>query len=299
MNFSLQKSPTLLITGANGQLGRCFQNLAAQHPDWQFLFTDSRQLDITNRRSVFAFFKKNAPTWCLNGAAYTAVDKAESEPARARQVNVAGAKNIAEACAQHGVPLVHFSTDYVYHGRQNTPLREDTPVRPKSVYARTKLAGDRAVLRHHPLLGMVIRTSWLYAPDGHNFARTMHRLGAERPALNVVYDQVGTPTYAPDLAEAVLRIIQKIEHQELAPTTVAGLWHYSNEGVCSWYDFAQAIVDILVLPCRVNAIETKDYPLPAPRPPYSVLNKSKIKAAFGLDIPHWRRGVERWCRAVE
>lgn len=294
----MQQQPVILVTGANGQLGRCFQELEARYPQWRFLFADSSQLDITDRRAVSSFFEKNTPTWCINCAAYTAVDKAESEPKRAQQVNAAGAKNIAGACARLGIPTVHFSTDYVYHGRQNTPLREDTPVSPKSVYARTKLAGDRAVLHHNPQFGMVIRTSWVYAPHGHNFARTMARLGAERPALNVVFDQIGTPTYAPDLAEAVLHIIEKVENNTVPRTAVAGIWHYSNEGVCSWYDFAHAIVDLLGLPCRVNAIETKDYPLPAQRPPFSVLNKAKIKEVFGLDIPHWRRGVERFCAGV-
>lgn len=292
----MQKTPVILVTGANGQLGRCFQNLESAFPNWKFLFAGSDQLDVTNRRAVCTFFEKHQPTWCLDGAAYTAVDKAESEPKRARQVNYSGAKNIAEACARHGIPTVHFSTDYVYHGRQNTPLREDAAVHPKSVYARTKLAGDRAVLRYNSQMGMVIRTSWLYAPHGHNFARTMLRLGAERAELNVVFDQVGTPTYAPFLAEAVLHIIGQVENGNVAPTALAGIWHYSNEGVCSWYDFAQAIVDLAGLPARVNAIETKDYPLPAPRPPFSVLNKAKIKSAFGQEIPHWRRGVERFLR---
>ena len=296
LNFRIlvQQTPTLLVTGGNGQLGRCFQNLASAYPLWRFLFTDSAQLDVTKRRDVFAFFEKHRPTWVLDGAAYTAVDKAENEPDRARAVNFSGAKIIAEASARLGIPTIHISTDYVYHGRQNTPLREEAPVSPKSVYARTKLAGDRAVLKYNPAFGMVIRTSWLYAPHGHNFARTMLRLGAERPELNVVFDQVGTPTYAPFLAKAVLDIIEQVENGHATPTALAGIWHYSNEGVCSWYDFAQAIVDLAGLPCRVNAIETKDFPLPAPRPPFSVLNKSKIKAAFGLDIPHWRRGVERF-----
>ncbi|MFN0013138.1 MAG: dTDP-4-dehydrorhamnose reductase [Saprospiraceae bacterium] len=294
----MKKTPVILVTGANGQLGRCFQKLASRFPHWQFVFADREQLDVTDRSAVFAFFEKKRPTWCLNGAAYTAVDKAENEPIQARRVNFFGAKNIAEACARLGIPTIHISTDYVYHGRQNTPLREDAPVSPKSVYARTKLAGDRAVLRHNPLLGMVIRTSWLYAPHGHNFARTMLRLGAERPALNVVFDQVGTPTYAPDLAEAVLKIVEKVENGDVPESALAGIWHYSNEGVGSWYDFAQAIVDLSGLPCKVNAIETKDYPLPAPRPPFSVLDKRKIKAVFVLDVPHWRRGVERFLQDI-
>ncbi len=319
----------LLITGANGQVGQCFQQLAAQYPDFQFLFAASSDLDITSKRDVEAFFRKNAVArsgadgslqddksgadgslqgdksdvdgslqddrvrWVINCAAYTAVDKAESEPDRARKVNVTGARNLAEACATRGIPLIHLSTDYVYHSRQNTPFRETDPVSPKGVYARTKLAGDRAVLRAHPAGAMVIRTSWVYSTVGQNFLKTMLRLGAERPTLNVVADQIGSPTYAPDLATAILGIIQKVERGEVAKEAIAGIWHYSNEGVASWYDFAQAIFDLKKLPCKVRPIETKDYPTPAERPPFSVLNKAKIKATFGLEIPHWRESLEQ------
>jgi len=282
---------TILITGANGQLGQCFRELAAGNPAWRFLYVDINELDITNRRAVFSFFEKNAVQWCINCAAYAAVDKAESEPELARKVNVAGAKNLAAACARQDIPIIHFSTDYVYHGRQNAPFREDDPVSPKGVYARTKLAGDRAVLKANPL-GMVIRTSWLYSLYGQNFLRTMLRLGAERPSIGVVFDQVGTPTYAPDLAAAVLQIVQKVENKAVERASIAGIWHYSNEGVTSWYDFARAIFELKNLPCRVNAIESKDFPTPVERPPYSVLNKAKIKAAFGLEIPWWRESLE-------
>lgn len=284
--------PTILLTGANGQLGQCFRQLAAGYPQWQFIFVDIGELDITDRRAVFAFFKKHPVQWCINCAAYAQVDKAESEPALARKVNVDGARNLAAACAWLGVPIIHFSTDYVYHNRQNAPFREDDPVSPKAVYARTKLAGDRAVLKANPL-GMVIRTSWLYSLYGNNFLVTMLRLGAQRPSVGVVFDQVGTPTYAPDLAGAVLQIIQKVENGEVERAAVAGVWHYSNEGVTSWYDFAKAIFDIKNLPCRVNPIESKDFPTPVERPPYSVLNKAKIKAVFGLEIPWWRESLER------
>lgn len=290
------RNPTILVIGAEGQLGHCFQALADKYPHWTFQYADLPTLDITDRRAVFSFFEQNKPQWCINCAAYAAVDKAESEPAKARRVNVGGAKNLAEACAQFQATMIHFSTDYVYHGRQNTPFREGDPVSPKGVYARTKLAGDRAVLAGDPG-SMVIRTSWLYSPYGQNFAKTMLRLGAERPALNVVFDQVGSPTYAPDLAVAVLQIIAQVEKGTVARETVAGLWHYSNEGVCSWYDFARAIIELGGLSCRVNPIETKDYPLPAPRPPYSVLNKAKFKAAFGLEIPHWQESLKR-CIAI-
>ena len=288
---------TILITGANGQVGQCFRQLAAQYPQWQFIFNDFPELDITNRRAVFSFFQQNKINWCVNCAAYTAVDKAESEPEMARKINVAGAKNLAEACAAQKIPLVHLSTDYVYHNRQNTPFREGDPVSPKSVYARTKLSGDRAALKANPL-AMVVRTSWVYSPFGNNFVKTMLRLGAERPSLNVVFDQIGTPTYAPDLAAAILQIIQKIETREVPRENLGGVWHYSNEGVTSWYDFAKAVFEIKKMACRVNPIETKDYPTPALRPPFSLLNKAKIKAAFGLEIPHWRESLEKCLTAL-
>jgi dTDP-4-dehydrorhamnose reductase len=188
------------------------------------------------------------------------------------------------------MPFIHLSTDYVYHNRHNTPLQEHDPVNPKSVYARTKLAGERAAQKAHPQ-AMMLRTSWVYAPTGNNFVKTMLRLGKERPALNVVFDQIGTPTYAPDLAEAILHILEKLENKEVAPEQLAGIWHYSNEGVASWYDFAVAVMEIAGLPCIVRPIETKDYPTPAQRPPFSVLNKGKIKSAFGLEIPHWRESL--------
>lgn len=288
---------TILITGANGQVGQCFHQLATQYPQWQFIFNDFPELDITDRKVVQRFFQQKNINWCVNCAAYTAVDKAESEPELARKINVTGAKNLAEACAAEGIPLVHLSTDYVYHNRQNTPFRESDPVSPQSVYARTKLAGDRAALKANPL-AMVVRTSWVYSPFGNNFVKTMLRLGAERPSLNVVFDQIGTPTYAPDLAAAILQVIQKAERKEVPCENLGGVWHYSNEGVTSWYDFAKAVFEIKKMPCRVNPIETKDFPTPALRPPFSLLNKAKIKAAFGLEIPHWRESLEKCLAAL-
>ena len=288
---------TILVTGANGQVGQCFQQLAAQYPQWQFIFNDFPELDITDRKGVRRFFYEKNINWCVNCAAYTAVDKAESEPSLARKINVLGAKHLAEACAARGIPLVHLSTDYVYHNHQNTPFREGDPVSPKSVYARTKLAGDRAAMKANPL-SMVVRTSWVYSPFGNNFVKTMLRLGAERPSLNVVFDQIGTPTYAPDLATAILQVIQKVERKEVSRENLGGIWHYSNEGVTSWYDFAKAVFEIKKMVCRVNPIETKDFPTPAQRPPFSLLNKAKIKAAFGFEIPHWRESLEKCLAAL-
>lgn len=256
------------------------------------------ELDIANRKAVYSYFQQQKINWCVNCAAYTAVDKAESEPEKARKINVSGVKNLAEACAAQEIPLIHLSTDYVYHNRQNAPFRESDPVSPKSVYARTKLAGDRAAMKACPL-AMVIRTSWVYSEFGNNFVKTMLRLGAERPELNVVFDQIGTPTYAPDLACAILQVIQKIENKEVVRENAAGVWHYSNEGVTSWYDFAKAIFEIQKIPCRVNPIETKDFPLPAQRPPFSLLNKAKIKTAFGLNIPYWRDSLIHCLRNLD
>lgn len=290
----------ILITGGNGQLGQCFRQLARRYSPWKFSFADIDDIDITNRKAVFAFFRSFQPDdlrWCINCAAYTAVDKAENEPLQARRINVGGAKNLAEACATSGIPLVHLSTDYVYHNRQNTPFLETDPVSPKSVYARTKLAGDRAALKANPLT-MIVRTSWVYSAFGNNFVKTMLRLGAERPELKVVFDQIGTPTYAPDLAVAILAIIRKVEEKELPPESVRGVWHYSNEGVTSWYDFAQAIFDLKKLPCKLLPIETRDFPTPAARPPFSVLNKGKIKKSFGLEIPHWRESLIKCLREL-
>ncbi|MEO6758656.1 MAG: dTDP-4-dehydrorhamnose reductase [Saprospiraceae bacterium] len=285
----------ILVTGGHGQLGQCFQQIAARHPEQAFLFNDFEELDITDRKAVFRFFEAPRPgkiTWCINCAAYTAVDKAETDAARARKINVAGAENLAAACAALGIPFLQISTDYVYHNRQNTPFRESDPTRPKSVYARTKLAGDLAALKANPLT-MVIRTSWVYSPFGHNFVKTMLRLGGEKPTLSVVFDQIGTPTYAPDLADAIWQIIRQVQSGKMDRASVAGIWHYSNEGVTSWYDFAQAIMAINNLPCKILPIETQDFPTPAQRPPFSVLNKGKIKAAFGLAIPHWRTSLQK------
>lgn len=284
----------ILITGANGQLGACFAQIAQERGLQHLLLANSTLLNITDKKAVRAFFEEYpAIEWCINCAAYTAVDKAETDAAAARKVNVDGARNLADICAEKNVPLIHYSTDYVYHSRQNTPYKETDPVSPKGVYAKTKLAGERAALKAHPTGTMVIRTSWVYAAHGNNFVKTMLRLGAERPALNVVFDQTGTPTFAPDLAAATLEIIEKITQNPALKAQMAGIWHYSNEGVTSWYDFAKAIMEIKQLPCAVQPIESSQYPTPAQRPPFSVLNKAKIKNTFEIVIPHWRDSLKR------
>jgi dTDP-4-dehydrorhamnose reductase len=270
------------------------------HPEQSFVFAGREDLDLQHRKSVRDYLKalksKNL-AWVINCAAYTAVDKAESEPDKAKEINVLGPKYLAETCAELGIPLIHFSTDYVYHNRQNTPFQETDPVSPKGVYARTKLAGERAVLRAQPL-SMVIRTSWVYSAFGQNFVKTMLRLGGERDSLSVVADQIGSPTYAPDLAEAVLEIIRQVESGLISKEAIAGIWHFSNEGEASWYDFASAIFELKDITCKLRPIATKDYPTPAQRPPFSVLDKSKIKAVFGLEIPHWRESLRKCLAAL-
>ena len=287
-----QKKINILVTGSKGQVGQELQTLAPGYPSFGFVFVDVDELDITDPGAVQVFFEKNHIDYCLNCAAYTAVDRAESDSRLAEKVNVDGVRNLALACSSHGARILQLSTDYVYHNSQNEPFVETDLPNPQGVYAKTKLEGDYAALDAHPDGAMVIRTSWVYSSFGHNFVKTMLRLGPERKTLNVVFDQIGTPTYARDLAGAMLSIIQKVENQEVERVLWNGIYHYSNEGVTSWYDFAVAIFDIRNLAVKVNPIETSDYPTPAKRPPFSVLNKGKIKATFGLEIPHWRESLK-------
>lgn len=263
----------LLITGANGQLG---SELLRLLPD--ALATTSAVLDITNEDKVRDFIFENKVDTIINCAAYTAVDKAEDEPELAAAVNEKGVFNLARNCQR----LIHISTDYVFDGKSCRPYAEEDLTNPLSVYGKTKLAGEIAAL-DNALSCVVIRTSWLYSSLGEaNFVRTMLRLGQERENLNVVFDQVGTPTNAADLAAAIVKILPNIT------TDTKGLYHFSNEGICSWYDFAYEIMREAGLFCRVNPIESKDYPTKAVRPFYSVLNKAKIKKDFGVDIPYWK-----------
>ncbi|MEL6720897.1 MAG: dTDP-4-dehydrorhamnose reductase [Bacteroidota bacterium] len=282
----------ILVTGANGQVGSELQFLATQYPDFQFSFTDYQELDITNEAAVLTFFEEHSFQYCINCAAYTAVDKAETEVAKAAAINVLGSKNLAIACRQAGAVLIQLSTDYVYHNNQNTPFQEGDSTNPQSVYARTKLEGEQIAQKHHPLT-MIIRTSWVYSSFGHNFVKTMIRLGKERDQLKVIFDQIGTPTYARPLAKAMLDIIQKVSNEAIDREQLTGIYHYSNEGVTSWYDFAKAIFELEDIDVEVFPIETKDYPTAAARPPFSLLNKGKIKSTFGITIPHWRESLQK------
>lgn len=285
------RKPRIIITGAGGQVGQELMHLATEYPQFQLTGLGRSQLDIADPAAVSRWFAQNEAAFCINCAAYTAVDKAEKEPDKARQVNVEGVRNLAEACQEKQIPLIHLSTDYVYHGSQPYPLKEDAPTDPQSVYAQTKLAGEAAALAiHRPV--MIIRTSWVYSTFGHNFVKTMLRLGKERECLNVVFDQIGTPTYARHLALTLLQILNRIHEGQISQADLQGIFHYSNEGVCSWYDFAVSIFQLENIACQVYPIESKDYPTPAQRPPFSVLNKEKIKQQFSINIPHWSIGLQ-------
>ncbi|MDR0660805.1 MAG: dTDP-4-dehydrorhamnose reductase [Prevotellaceae bacterium] len=273
----------ILVTGASGQLGNELKFLSNKLNSVQFIYTDYEELDITNANAIAIFIAENSPTFVINCAAYTAVDKAESEQQKAELLNASAVRNLTEACRQNNSYFIHISTDYVFSGCSYRPYNEDDTTSPTSTYGRTKLQGEKHALTYDK--SIVIRTAWLYSCYGNNFVKTMFKLGSQRNELNVVFDQIGTPTYAADLASAILQIIEKIL---VDPTTFKrGIYHYSNEGVCSWYDFARKIIQIGNYTCTVRPIEAKDYPTPAKRPYYSVLSKKKIKDVYSITIPHW------------
>lgn len=276
----------LLVTGANGQLGNELRVLAESYPALEFLFTDVAELDITDETAIQQCVISEKIEGIINCAAYTAVDKAESDQETAFLINSTAVGLLAKVSSEHDILLIHVSTDYVFSGMGYRPYQEDDPTAPVSAYAKTKHAGELAILSHAKR-AMIIRTSWLYSEFGHNFVKTIMKYGKERGKLNVVFDQVGTPTYARDLAKAILDILSLDNRQEGVE-----IYHYSNEGVASWYDFARAIVDFTGISCKITPIETKDYPLPAVRPWYSVFNKAKIKQQFKLEIPDWRDSLE-------
>jgi dTDP-4-dehydrorhamnose reductase len=274
----------ILVTGGQGQLATCINDISKGGNDLNFTYVDIDKLDITNQNAVNNFFNENKFEYCINCAAYTAVDNAESNQELAKQVNVIGARNLAYACKNHNVVLIHISTDFVFDGNQANFYTEDDSTYPLSVYGITKRNGEieiANILKEH----FIIRTSWLYSEHGNNFLKTMLRLGSERENLNVVVDQIGTPTYAGDLANVIVNLIQQ-------DASLFGTYHYSNEGVASWYDFAVAIFNLSNLEVQVAPIKTEAYPTPAMRPKNSIMDKSKIKEAFNLQIPYWRESLE-------
>lgn len=280
------KSNRILVTGANGQLGSEVRAISGKYPEFDFFYTTRRELDICDQNAVEKFVSRNNINSIINCAAYTAVDKAESESELADKINHLAVKALAEISLKYDIKLIHISTDYVFDGNSYKPYTEIDIPNPQSVYGKTKLDGERAMKKINPSNSVIIRTSWVYSRYVNNFVKTMLRLGKDREELNVVADQIGTPTYAGDLAEAILTILPKIEN------TTIELFHYSNEGVCSWYDFAKAIFEIDGLTTKVSPIESSQYPTPAKRPFYSVLNKTNIKETYHINIPYWKDSLK-------
>ncbi len=279
------QSKRILVTGANGQLGSEMRKLGAVSPN-EYIFTDVAELDITNKAAVMAFVKHNNIGIIVNCAAYTNVDKAEDDEAMAELINDTAVRNLAEAAKAQDATLFHVSTDYVFGAEGNTPRTEDMPTNPLGVYGVTKLHGEQAIAEVGAK-AIIIRTAWLYSEYGNNFLKTMLRLTAEREYLNVVFDQVGTPTYAGDLAMTIFSIIEGGYYDGNE-----GIYHFSNEGACSWYDFAQEIATAMRHnKCKINPCHSSEFPSKVTRPPYSVLDKTKIKQTFGVEIPHWRESM--------
>lgn len=282
----------ILVTGAAGQLGNELHNVLEQNKPGITLYTDIHDLDLTDAAAVRKYIVDNEISHIVNCAAFTAVDKAEQEPAICAKVNTDAVKNIAEVAADYGVKVIQISTDYVFDGTAHLPYRESDKVNPISTYGTTKRKGEMVLLSMSPD-AVIIRTAWLYSPYGNNFVKTMLRLGAERSELGVVCDQIGTPTYARDLAEAIYAILT-------ARQWVPGIYHFSDEGACSWYDFTKAIHRIAgITGCNVKPIMTDDYPTAAARPPYSVLDKTRIKKTYGITIPHWEESLQNCIKQIQ
>lgn len=281
----------IVVTGANGQLGREIRAAAGSLPATpasgdapEFIFADREELPIENSDRIQSFFARHRPDYCINCAAYTAVDKAETEKELAFRINGDAARSIAEACHATGARLIHISTDYVFDGSSATPLKENDPTGPISVYGASKLRGEQLAMQQHPEGTIIIRTSWVYSEFGNNFVKTMIRLMKEKPSINVVGDQIGSPTYAADLAGALLHIVA-------GEKFVPGIYHYSNEGRISWYEFALAIKELTGSTCSIHSIPTVQYPTPARRPHYSLLDKSLIRNTYGITIPDWKASL--------
>lgn len=275
----------ILITGSDGQLGKELRELSNDY-SYNCYFTTRKDLDISETQLIKDFLKKNKINVIINCAAYTLVDKAELEQEVADSINHLAVKNLGAISKDLGIELIHISTDYVFNGINCKPYLETDTSDPKSIYGKTKLDGELSLLDINPKNSIIIRTSWVYSSFGNNFVKTMFRLGKEKESLGVIFDQVGTPTYARDLAKTILDIIPKINNENVE------IYHYSNEGVASWYDFAKQIMELSDSKCKINPILTVDYPTPAQRPHYSILNKSKIKSKFNIDIPYWRDSLK-------
>lgn len=288
----MPKIKTILVTGKNGQLGQSLKALAPKNQQYQFTFTGRDELDLSDPKKIAAYFEQNTFDLILNCAAYTAVDKAEEQQVLADTINHLAVKQLAEIAQKNDSILIHISTDYVFDGTGHKPYAENAVINPQNIYGATKLKGEQAI-QQIACDAVIIRTSWVYSEYGNNFVKTMLRLGDERDQLKVIFDQVGTPTYATDLAMSILKIIDSYHNNQTDfLQEKVSIYHYSNEGVCSWYDFAKAIFEISKIQCAVSPIETKEYPTPAKRPYYSVLNKAKIKQQYQLNIPYWKDSLQ-------
>jgi dTDP-4-dehydrorhamnose reductase len=283
----------ILVTGKNGQLGQSILSLIGSYPLSTFTFVDREALDLSSSESIERYFKDKKFDVIINCAAYTAVDKAETESGLADQINHLAVKQLAQIAKKQDATFIHLSTDYVFNGQNYKPYEETDKTDPQSVYGLSKLKGEQALQAINPK-GIIIRTSWVYSEYGNNFVKTMLRLGKEKEQLGIIFDQVGTPTYAGDLAKAVLDIVKsnKLEEVENNEANSNNIFHYSNEGVCSWYDFAKTIFEFSGIECQVSPIETRDYPTPAKRPHYSLMNKAKIKNTFAISIPYWKDSLQ-------
>ena len=278
----------ILITGAKGQLGEEIRKKAVKFPEFDYIYTDFDELNIVDKQAVINFVDKNQPAAIINCAAYTAVDKAESDIEKTKEINVTGVQNLVSAAEKSGIFLLHISTDFVFDGLSSTPYTETDKPNPVGIYAKTKFEGEQLITKSK-IDSAIVRTSWLYSEHHSNFLNTMIRLDTEKQSINVVFDQIGTPTAACDLAKVLLLMLRKkiIEKD----TSIKGIFHFSNEGVCSWYDFALTIMKSAHLKCKVFPVRTSEYPTPAKRPAYSVLDKAKIKKTLGIEIPHWSESL--------
>lgn len=293
----MSKLGTILVTGSAGQLGKSIQSIASDYAEYEFVFASRQHLDLSNELSIAKFFERKTFDIIINCAAHTAVDKAESEAELANQVNHLAVRQLAFIAKQHQAKLIQISTDYVFSGKQYRPYIETDEVAPHGVYGKTKLLGEEAIQEILTTNAIIIRTSWVYSEYGNNFVKTMLKIGQERDDLSVISDQVGTPTYARDLAKAIISIIQSQAFGQISFKT--SIFHFSNEGLCSWYDFAKSIFELTNIQCEINPIESRAYPTPATRPHYSVLNKAKIKKMYSLAIPYWKDSMKRCLTALQ
>jgi dTDP-4-dehydrorhamnose reductase len=288
---TMNKTLNILVTGSNGQLGSEIKELSSNY-EYKFFFTSKEELDISDKNDIKNFCELNNINTIINCAAYTAVDKAEEDEKLADKINRKAVKKLSKLSLEKDIKLIHISTDYVFDGRAYKPYIESYQTNPNSVYGQTKLDGEKEMIRINPKNSIIIRTSWVYSSSGNNFVKTMLKLGHMKDSLGVIFDQVGTPTYARDLAKTILDILPKIENKKVE------IYNYSNEGVLSWYDFAKEIMKMAKIDCTINPIETYQYPTPAKRPHFSLLNKSKIKNKFNVEIPYWKDSLDECLKTL-